>query len=263
MHLLTVFSHPFTDKYPAAVMSAFHKPFVSAGHSIDVLDLHAEGFDPRLTKADHAYFWGGPVPADVAAHHRRVEKADRLAFVFPVYWWGMPAMMNGWIERVFTGGWALCLRIGSSRSRHRPPTSLLGNRPTILIGIGGSTRATYDKYGYSQAMRTQLDVGTFAYCGITDIESCLLFNVEGEVNAAVRTEGLKDVTDLARHYLSPDRQVRNAKEDHLSRVRAEGRRDRSTGPDPIQHPGRVHDEPHRTDREDARRGRICRQHGPE
>jgi len=216
VNLLTVFSHPFEDKYPAAVMSAFHEPFMTAGHSIDVLDLHAEGFDPRFTKDDHDHFWGGPVPADVAAFHRRVERADRLAFVFPVYWWGMPAMMKGWIERVFTGGWAYAFGSGVEDRGQALPTSLLGNRPTILIGIGGSTRSTYDKYGYAQAMRTQIDVGTFAYCGITDVESHLLFNVEGDVNASVRAEGLREVKAIARGYLSPDRQVRNAKQDHLA-----------------------------------------------
>jgi NAD(P)H dehydrogenase (quinone) len=106
MNLLTVFSHPFTDKYPAAVMNAFHEPFLEAGHSIDILDLHREGFYPRFTEEDHAHFWGGAIPEEIASMHRRVENADRLAFVFPVYWWSMPALMKGWIERVFTGGWA-------------------------------------------------------------------------------------------------------------------------------------------------------------
>ncbi|MCK5753104.1 MAG: NAD(P)H-dependent oxidoreductase, partial [Mycobacterium sp.] len=54
MHLLTVYSHPFTDRYPAAVMNAFHEPFRAAGHTVDVLDLHREDFDPRFTPEDHA-----------------------------------------------------------------------------------------------------------------------------------------------------------------------------------------------------------------
>ena len=62
MHLLTVYSHPFTDRYPAVVMEEFHKPFRQADWSIDVLDLHREEFDPRYTREDHAHFWGGPVP---------------------------------------------------------------------------------------------------------------------------------------------------------------------------------------------------------
>lgn len=217
MHLLTVFSHPFTDKYPAAVMSAFHEPFVAAGHSIDVLDLYAEDFDPRFTRADHAHFWGGPVPEEVAAFHARVEKADCLAFIFPVYWWGMPAMMKGWIERVFTGGWAYVFGSGVQDRGKAPPTSLLGNRPTILIAIGGSSKGTYNKYGYASAMRTQIDVGTFAYCGITDVQSYLLFDVEGDANASVRQEGLEEVKKIACDFLSPEREVRNTKTDHLAR----------------------------------------------
>ena len=217
MHLLTVFAHPFRDKYPAAVMDAFHEPFREAGYSIDILDLHAEGFDPRFTVADHDHFWGGPVPPEIDAMHRRVESAGRLAFVFPVYWWGMPALMKGWLERVFTGGWAYQFGKGVEDRGLAPPTSLLGNVPTALIGIGGSSRRTYDKYGYAEAMRTQIDVGTFAYCGVTDVQSHLIFDVEGDHNAANREEGLTQVRGLARTFSSSARLVRDAKEDHLRR----------------------------------------------
>lgn len=215
MHLLTVFSHPFTDKYPAEVMNSFHEPFQRLGHSIDILDLHQERFDPRFTREDHAHFWGGPIPEEIAAMHRRVEKADRLAFIFPVYWWSMPALMKGWIERVFTGGWAYQFGKGVDDRGKQPPTSLLGNVPTTLIGIAGSTQKTYDKYGYAEAMKTQLDVGTFAYCGITDVESHLIYDVEGPHNAPARDAGLVQVRDIAQAFLSPERTVHNAKQEHL------------------------------------------------
>lgn len=215
MHLLTVFSHPIGDSYPAAVMSAFHEPFHEAGHTIDVLDLHREGFDPRFTVEDHSHFWGGPIPEDVAAMHRRVEAADRLAFVFPVYWWSMPALMKGWIERVFTGGWAYQYGRGVEDRGKEPLNGLLPSVPTALIGVGGSKRATYDKYGYDEAMRTQLDVGVFAYCGIRDVESHLIYDVEGEHNAANRTAGLRDARRIGADFLSPDRVPRDAKAEHL------------------------------------------------
>ncbi|MEU3325794.1 NAD(P)H-dependent oxidoreductase [Streptomyces albus] len=218
MHLLTVFSHPFTDKYPAAVMEAFHDPFRRAGYSIDVLDLHREGFDPHFTEADHAHFWGGPLPPGIGEMHRRVEAADRLAFVFPVYWWGMPAMMKGWIERVFTGGWAYQYGTGVDDRGKQPLNALLPGIPTVLIGIGGSKKRTYAKYGYDDAMRTQLDVGVFAYCGINDVESHLIFDVEGDHNAPNRTAGLRQAREIGAAFLSPDRSPRNAKEEHLRRL---------------------------------------------
>lgn len=217
MQLLTVFSHPFRDKYPSAVMEAFHGPFLSSGYTIDILDLHREQFDPRFTEADHAHFWGGPLSPDIANMHRRVEKADRLAFLYPVYWWGMPAMMKGWIERVFTGGWAYQFGKGVEDRGKKPLKSLLGNVPTTLIGIAGSTKRTYEKYGYAEAMKTQIDVGTFAYCGITDVESYLIYDIEGDHNAPAREEGLRFAREIAEVFASPDRPIQNARETYLRR----------------------------------------------
>ncbi|MHA7281757.1 NAD(P)H-dependent oxidoreductase [Arthrobacter sp. TMS2-4] len=215
MHLLTVSSHPLSDRYPSAVVDSFHEPFRELGHTIDVLDLHQENFDPRFTEADHAHFWGGPTPPGITEMHERVDAADRLAFVFPVYWWSMPALMKGWIERVFTGGWAYQYGQGVEDRGREPLTSLLRNTPTTLIGIGGSKERTYDRYGYRQAMRTQLDVGIFAYCGVTDVESHVIFDVEGDNNRPQRDTGLQIARRIGEAFVNPDRVPRNAKEEHL------------------------------------------------
>ncbi|MCI4010831.1 NAD(P)H-dependent oxidoreductase [Brevibacterium sp. ZH18] len=219
MHLLTVFAHPIRTSYPGAVMDAFHEPFAAAGHSIDVLDLHAEGFDPRFTAADHQHFWGGPIPTGIADMHERVEVADRLAFVFPVYWWSMPALMKGWIERVFTGDWAYQYGSGVADRGKEPLNGLLPRVPTTLIGVGGSKQRTYDKYGYGDAMHAQLDIGVFAYCGITDVESHLIYDVEGEHNAGNRVAGLDQAREIATVFVSPNRTPVNAKDEYLRRRR--------------------------------------------
>jgi NAD(P)H dehydrogenase (quinone) len=219
MTLLTVFAHPVPSSYPGAVMNAFHDPFRAAGETIDVVDLHREGFDPRFTEADHAHFWGAAVPPDVAEMHRRVEAADRLAFVYPVYWWGMPALMKGWIERVFTGGWAYQYGRGVEDRGTTELTSLLRNVPTALIGVGGSKQRTYDKYGYDEAMRTQIDVGTFAYCGVSDVESHLIPDIEAEANTAERDAGLRTAREIAEAFRSPTRVPRDARAEHLERRR--------------------------------------------
>jgi len=217
MHLLTVFSHPFRDKYPAAVMDSFHAPFAQAAHTIDVLDLHREQFDPRFTEEDHAHFWGGPIPPGIEDMHRRVEKADRLAFIFPVYWWSMPALMKGWIERVFTAGWAYQYGEGVQDRGKAALHGLLPPIPTVLIGVGGSKERTYQKYGYDEAMRTQLDVGIFAYCGIDDVASHLIYDVEGAHNASVREAGLERAREIGDSFAAITRTARNAKLDHLKR----------------------------------------------
>lgn len=248
MHLLTVFAHPVRASYPGQVMDAFHAPFDAAGHSIDVIDLHAEGFDPRFTEADHAHFWGGAIPDGIAQMHQRIEAADRLAFVFPVYWWSMPALMKGWIERVFTGNWAYRYGSGVADRGKEPLVGLLPKVPATLIGVGGSKQRTYDRYGYEEAMRTQLDVGIFAYCGITDVESHLIADVEGEHNGANRTAGLARARMIAEDFASTARKPHNAKEEHLwARFSGIGSAEPEAAIDPIESDGEGGAEPGRDD----------------
>ncbi|GAA4742977.1 hypothetical protein GCM10023350_29610 [Nocardioides endophyticus] len=208
MHLLTVFSHPFRDSYVGAVMDRFHEPFVELGHSVDLLDLQAEGFDPRFSQTDHEhYFRGGPIDAGVAQMQRRVEAADRLALVFPVYWWSMPALMKGWVERVFTGGWA-----------HRRAASEPGLLPvpTLILGVAGSTERSYAKYGYREAMRAQLDMGVFSYCRLDDVETRLIFDVESERNTEQREAGLVLAHEIGAGFAAPDREPRRARAEYFA-----------------------------------------------
>src|SRR5262249_4807924 len=136
-------------------------------------------------------------------------------FIFPVYWWGMPAVMKGWIERVFTGGWAYQFGTGVADRGTQPPTSLLANVPTTWIGVGGSKKRTDDKYGYADAMRTQIDVGIFAYCGVTDVRGHLIYDVEGEHNASNREDGLKQANEIGSIFSSRHRTIVNAMHDNF------------------------------------------------
>ena len=125
--------------------------------------------------------------------------------------------MKGWIERVFTGGWAYQYGSGTADRGKEPLNGLLPSIPTTLIGVGGSKERTYNKYGYAEAMRTQLDVGIFAYCGINDVESHLIYDVEGDHNTDKREAGLQQARRIGSAFLSPERTVRSAKEEHLAR----------------------------------------------
>jgi len=69
----------------------------------------------------------------------------------------------------------------------------------------------------AQAMRTQIDVGIFAYCGITDVESHLIYDAEGDHNAPIREQGLQQAHDIASAFLSDHRVIHNAKLEHLQK----------------------------------------------
>ena len=100
MHLLAVFCHPRRDSFTGALLDSFASGVREAGHQVELADLYREGFDPSFRAEDYAQFRSEPMPGEILAEQRRVDRADALAFVFPVWWWSFPAMLKGWIDRV-------------------------------------------------------------------------------------------------------------------------------------------------------------------
>ncbi|MGX5730636.1 NAD(P)H-dependent oxidoreductase [Pseudoxanthomonas beigongshangi] len=168
MHALIVTAHPLPGSLTHAVAHRLAAGVQDTGHSAEIADLAREGFDPRFNEADIGRFLRrAPAPADVLAEQARIDRADTLALVYPVYWWSMPGLLKGWIDRVFSQGWAYEERDGRDERR-------LGHLSVHLLAIGGADMRTYARHGYFGAMRTQIDHGIFEYCGARVITSELL-----------------------------------------------------------------------------------------
>ncbi|MGN8000805.1 NAD(P)H-dependent oxidoreductase [Sphingomonas sp. 22176] len=152
-----------------SVATALAEALEASGHTVEIADLAAEGFDPVFGSADHAAFSaGGPRPADVLKEQQRLDRADHLILVYPVYWWSMPALLKGWIDRVFISGWAFEEEEGGGIIKK------LGRLQVHLFAIAGAASSTYEKRGYRQAMQTQVDKGIFDFCGAQVVTSQLL-----------------------------------------------------------------------------------------
>lgn len=187
MHALIVVAHPDRKSlsYSVAAHVAEGVALSGARNSFEIADLAAEGFDPRFTATDLALHRREvPPPADVAAEQARIDRADALALVYPVYWWSMPGLLKGWIDRVFANGWAY---------DYSPDTGVLKKLRHLkvhLVAIGGADLRTYARHGYFGAMKTQIDHGIFDYCGARVITSELLLDSE--------TPDMKSHLDTAR-----------------------------------------------------------------
>jgi len=107
MHAHLVFAHPLPESLGASLAAAAEAALVGRGATVDRLDLYAENFDPRLTPAERIDHYGTPnPPPDVAALQQRLGKADVLVLVFPTWWFGFPAILKGWFDRVWAPGFA-------------------------------------------------------------------------------------------------------------------------------------------------------------
>ncbi|CDN46627.1 NAD(P)H-dependent oxidoreductase [Neorhizobium galegae] len=173
MHALIVVSHPEPGSLTHNVAAHLAEGVTMSGGSFEIADLAAEGFDPRFTQADLAAHRREEAPsADVTAEQARIDRADVLVLVYPVYWWSMPGLLKGWIDRVFANGWAYDDAEGAKVVKK------LHHLPIHLVAIGGADMRTYARHGYFGAMRTQIDHGIFDYCGAPVMASELLLEEE-------------------------------------------------------------------------------------
>lgn len=102
---LVVYCHPRPDSFTAAVRDRVLTTLGEAGAEARLIDLYAMGFDPVMTDQEHrAYALGDVSQTDLAPHIANLRWCDTLIFVYPTWWYGLPAMLKGWLDRVLLPG---------------------------------------------------------------------------------------------------------------------------------------------------------------
>jgi NAD(P)H dehydrogenase (quinone) len=137
-------------------------------------------------------------PRDVAEQQEKVARAEALAFIAPVYFVGFPAILKGWIERVFTLGFAFGLKPEGWRGDIRGRVPLLTHRKALIISTTIFDQATYDS-GLGAAIRTLVDDYALRYPGIQKVEHVYFHAVHG-ADDATRKAYLQRSYDLGRSF---------------------------------------------------------------
>ncbi|MER7721440.1 NAD(P)H oxidoreductase [Streptomyces flaveolus] len=168
-HTLLVVAHPRPDSLTAQVATHLHARVKDTGGTVDVLDLYAEDFDPRLTPADEPDWEDREkrYSPEVQAHMDRIAAADEIVVVFPVWWFAPPAILKGWIDRVWNYGFAY----GRSKPR-------LAGKRMLWLSLAGGSPSSYEQAGLGAAIDVQLRVGVSEFCGIEDARVRLLHGTE-------------------------------------------------------------------------------------
>ena len=173
MHALIVVAHHDPQSLTHSVAAEVGAGLTASGHTFEIADLAAEGFDPRYSAADHrVHRTRATPPADVQAEQARIDRADALVLAFPIYWWSMPALLKGWVDRVFVNGWAI------DYGPDTPVQKKLRHLHVHVLALGAADESAFDRHGYAKAMNTQIDYGIFDYCGARVLTSALLLDSE-------------------------------------------------------------------------------------
>ncbi len=110
MRALILYCHPKPNSFTAAVRDVVTEKLAVTGAEIRVIDLYAAGFDPNLTASDLEEY------EDTTLNTRKVQSdvddlrwCDTLIFVYPTWWYGLPARLKGWLDRVLVPGVAFAM----------------------------------------------------------------------------------------------------------------------------------------------------------
>jgi NAD(P)H dehydrogenase (quinone) len=137
MKLLVVFSHPSQDSYGAALCAHALTTLRAAGHDVRLRDLYAEGFDPVLSRAEWDRYLSAPQVniAAVQDHIDDLQWCEGLVVIYPTWYYGAPAMLKGWLERVWLPGVSFEI---PPTATSRPVGKLTNIRTFVGITTSGS-----------------------------------------------------------------------------------------------------------------------------
>jgi NAD(P)H dehydrogenase (quinone) len=105
MRVLVLYAHPVETSFHAALHARVVEALRAAGHDVDDCDLYAENFNPVLSRAERLNYHNTAVNrSPVDSYIARLQRAEALVLCFPVWCFGLPAILKGWFDRVLMPG---------------------------------------------------------------------------------------------------------------------------------------------------------------
>ena len=250
MKVLTVYADENPRSFCHGVLERFTAGLTDAGHTSEVVDLHAINFDPVFRGRDAPSYIGGDIPSDilelmdlkqrvldscrgplqrflasralrgksqseiaslirsrmpkdVLAQQEKVAAADALAFIAPVHFCSFPAILKGWIDRVFTYGFAFDLTSAGWRGDINGRVPLLHHQRALIMTSTIFDQSAYDD-GIRDAITKVMDDWAFRYPGIDDVEHVYFYAATAAPPETIQRY-LEQAYDLGRDFARPRR----------------------------------------------------------
>ncbi len=159
MKHLIIYAHPDNGSLNHHLMQTIVEILQSKNQEIEIRDLYQLNFNPILSLEDLKGQRMGKVADNVKQEQDYISWADHITFIYPIWWTGMPAIMKGFIDRVFSYGFAYRYDQGIQKG-------LLTGKQTTVINTHGKSKTEYESIGMDKALSLTSDKGVFIYCGL-------------------------------------------------------------------------------------------------
>lgn len=167
MKNLIIFAHPYSKSFGKAIVDTIEKESIDNNVEIQIRDLYELEFNPILSGNDLINLRTQSYADDIEIEQEYIKWADVITVVYPVWWASMPAILKGYIDRVFANGFAF-------KNGENGPMGLLEGKKAILFSTTGFPSEIYEKIGMHSAMKQTTDKSIFEFCGIEVIDHVFL-----------------------------------------------------------------------------------------
>lgn len=169
MKHLIVYAHPHQEGTNQAILNRTVQALETQGHEVIVRNLYELNFQPVLTEADTEAMKAGNTPADIQAEQEFVTAADAITFIYPIWWTGLPAILKGYVDRVFAYGYAYAYGEAGM-------LQLLSGKKGLIINTHGTPNEIYDQVGMTDGLKITSTTGIFGFVGIESVGHLLFGN---------------------------------------------------------------------------------------
>ena len=189
-NVLLTFAHPNPDSLNGATARSIESALREKGHTVRFNDLYRTDFDPKLGFKDFEQWGNGKVPADVKAMQEDIAWADGLVFVYPNWWNGRPALLKGYIDRVYTKGFAWDFGPNGLEGK-------LKGKQTLVAVTSGTPKELYQGLGIpTEHLHNHMELGTLKFCGIEEVRLVETYGILSGDESLPKAH-INDATDAA------------------------------------------------------------------
>ena len=193
MKYLIIYAHPSPASFNHAILETVSGELSKHKKDFTVRDLYKLNFNPVLTEEDFAAIRNGKVKQDIMPEQDLIRAADTIILIFPIWWSSMPAMLKGYIDRVFTIKFAYDVTADGI-------AGLLQGKKVFLISTTGASKEDYDKVGAFEMMTSSIDMAIFQFCGM-EVIGHKFFSAVPNISDQDRKQMLEDLKGIVRDKL--------------------------------------------------------------
>lgn len=161
MKILIVLGHPDSNSLNHAIAHAVRDDLVNVGHDVMFHDLYEEGFFPLLAAEEIPE--SGKIDQMVEAHCDELSSADAIVIVHPNWWGQPPAILKGWVDKVFRPG--VAYRFEEGDAGEGIPIGLLNASTAIVINTS-NTPAAREQAAFGDPLEAIWRRCIFDLCGV-------------------------------------------------------------------------------------------------